>query len=133
MKTVISVLSMLALIFSAMQASAATKPTLYSATITHDGKVEAQSPNWIHSTEYFSQENYSANYKIKLMPGAFQKAPKYCHVSTFDNSSYEHTFYGVAKLSSKPSREEVNVVGLMQGLDRPSGDSSMSFYLVCGK
>lgn len=67
------------------------------------------------------------------MPGAFQKAPKFCVASTYDNSSYEHTLYGIAKLSSKPTRSEVNVIGLMLGANGPSGDTSMSFYLVCGK
>lgn len=133
MKTLITMFSTLALMIGAANVSAATKPTIYSATITRDGKIEAQSPNWIKSAEYSSQKDYAASYKIKLMPGAFNKEPKYCQVSTFDSSSYEHTLYGIAKLSSKPTREEVNVVGLMLGLDRASGDSSMSFYLVCGK
>lgn len=133
MKILISMLSALGLMAGAVSVSAATKSVTYSATITHDGKIEAQSPNWINSTEYTSQKDYGASYKIKFMPGAFNKPPKYCHVSTFDSSSYEHVLHGIAKLSSKPTREEVNVIGVMLGLDRPSGDSSMSFYLVCGK
>lgn len=133
MKILMSMLSAMALMSGAFSVSAATKPVTYSATITHDGKIEVQSTNWIKSTEYTSQKDYAATYKVNFMPGAFNKEPKYCHVSTFDSSTYEHTLHGFAKLSSKPTREAVNVVGVMLGLDRPSGDSSMSFYLVCGK
>lgn len=133
MKTLISLLSVFILIIGAASASAAPKYPIYSASINKDGTLAAQSPHWIKDIEYSSQPNYAASYKVNLMPGAFQKAPKFCVASTYDNSSYEHTLYGVAKLSSKPTRSEVNVIGLMLGANGPSGDTSMSFYLVCGK
>ena len=133
MKTLISLLSVLVLMAGAVSVNAADKTHIYSAYINKDGTLAAQSPRWIQAVEYFSQPEYAASYKVKLMPGAFQKAPKFCVVSADDKSSYEHTLYGIAKLSGKPTREEVNVIGLMLGLDVPSGDSSTSFYLVCGK
>ena len=133
MKTLISLLSVFILIIGATSASAAPKYPIYSASINKDGTLAAQSPHWIKDIEYSSQPNYAASYKVNLMPGAFQKAPKFCVASTYDNSSYEHTLYGIAKLSSKPTRSEVNVIGLMLGANGPSGDTSMSFYLVCGK
>lgn len=133
MRKVIVMCSMFMLISGSFSALAAAKGHEYSARIDAQGKVEAQSAHWIESVDHVSQTNYGASYKVNIVPGAFQKEPKYCHVSTYDNSTYEHTLYGVAKLSSKPTRETVNVIGLMLGLDKPSGDSSMSFYLVCGK
>ena len=133
MKTLISLLSVFILIIGAASASAAPKYPIYSASINKDGTLAAQSPHWIKDIEYSSQPNYAASYKVNLMPGAFQKTPKFCVASTYDNSSYEHTLYGIAKLSSKPTRSEVNVIGLMLGANGPSGDTSMSFYLVCGK
>ena len=133
MKTLISLLSVIFLIMGAASVSAATKNTFYSANINKDGTVAAQSPHWIKDIEYSSQPDYAASYKVNLMPGAFQKDPKFCVASTYDNSSYEHTLYGIAKLSSKPTRSEVNVIGLILGANGPSGDTSMSFYLVCGK
>lgn len=133
MKTFMSTLTLLFFMVGAVSVSASTKLETYSATISRDGKIVAQKPNWIKAVDYDNHKNYAASYKMTLMPGAFQLEPKYCHVSTFDNSSYEHTLYGVAKLSNKPSRAEVNVIALMLGNDKPAEDSSMSFYLVCGK
>ena len=133
MKTLISLLSVLVLMAGAVSVNAAAKTHIYSAYINKDGTLAAQSPHWIERVDYSSQHNYAASYSVKLMPGSFQKSPKFCVVSADDKSSYEHTLYGFAKLSGKPTREEVNVIGLMLGLDGPSGDSSTSFYLVCGK
>ena len=133
MKILIYLLPVFFLITGSVSASAATKTPIYSASINKDGTLAAQSPHWIESIEYSSQPDYAASYKVKLRPGSFQKVPKFCVVSADDKSSYEHTLYGMAKLSGKPTREEVNVIGLMLGLDGPSGDSSTSFYLVCGK
>ncbi|HBP49067.1 hypothetical protein GHO42_00295 [Pseudomonas sp. FSL R10-0056] len=133
MKILIYLLSVFFLITGSVSVSAATKTPIYSASINKDGTLAAQSPHWIESIEYSSQPDYAASYKVNLMPDAFQKEPKFCVASTYDNSSYEHTLYGIAKLSSKPTRSEVNVIGLMLGANGPSGDSSMSFYLVCGK
>lgn len=133
MKILVLLCSMFALMMGSISVSAAAKGHVYSATINSQGKVEAQSAQWIESVEHVSQNNYGASYKVKLVPGVFQKEPRYCQVSTYDSSTYEHALYGIAKLSSKPTREEVNVIGLMLGLDKPSGDSSMSFYLACGK
>ncbi len=133
MKIVITLLSALTLMLSAVSVNAAPKAHTYSAVINSDGKVESQSASWIKNIDYSNQKDYAASYKVELVPGVFQKEPAYCQVSAFGNSSYEQTFHGIAKLSSKPTRDEVNVIGLMLGLDKPSGDSSMSFYLVCGK
>ena len=133
MKTLISLLSVLVLMAGAVSVNAAAKTHIYTAYINKDGTLAAQSPHWIQGIEYSSQHNYAASYKVKLTPGAFQKAPKFGVVSTDDTSSYEHTLYGIAKLSGKPTREEVNVIGLMLGLGGPSGDSSRSFYLMCSK
>lgn len=133
MKTLISLLSILVLMVGAVSVNAANKTPLYSAYINKDGTLASQSPYWIDRVEYSSQPDYAASYKVKLIPGSFQKVPTFCVVSADDKSSYEHTLYGIAKLSGKPTREEVNVIGLMLGLDGPSGDSSTSFYLVCGK
>ena len=116
MKTLISLLSVIFLIMGAASVSAATKNTIFSANINKDGTVAAQSPHWIKDIEYSSQPDYAASYKVKLRPGSFQKVPKFCVVSADDKSSYEHTLYGMAKLSGKPTREEVNVIGLMLGL-----------------
>ena len=133
MITLISLLSVLFLMAGAVSASAAVKTALYSAYINKDGTLATQSPYWIERVEYSSQLDYATSYNVKFMPGSFKEAPKFCVVSADDKSSYEHTLYGNAKLSGKPTREEVNVIGLMLGLDGPSGDSSTSFYLVCGK
>lgn len=133
MKTLISLLSALVLMVGTVTVTATEKTSLYSAYINKDGVLESQSPDWIERVEYSSQPDYAASYKLKLMPGSFQQAPKFCMVSADDKSSYERTLYGLAKLSGKPTREEVNIIGLMLGLDGPSGDSSTSFYLVCGK
>ena len=133
MKTLISLLSALVLLVGSIAVNAADKTSLYSAYINKDGTLATQSPYWIDRIVYSSQPDYAASYKIKLRPDSFQKVPKFCVVSADDKSSYEHTLYGMAKLSGKPTREEVNVIGLMLGLDGPSGDSSTSFYLVCGK
>ena len=133
MKILIYLLPVFFLITGAIAVNAADKTSLYSAYINKDGTLATQSPYWIDRIEYSSQPDYAASYKVNLMPDAFQKEPKFCVASTYDNSSYEHTLYGIAKLSSKPTRSEVNVIGLMLGANGPSGDSSMSFYLVCGK
>lgn len=133
MKIGFSMLSVLTLMLGVTSVNAAPIVHTYSAAISSDGKVVSQSDSWIKSVEHTSQKDYASSYKVELVPGFFQKEPAYCQVSTYDNSSFEHTFNGIAKLSSKPTREEVNVIGLMLGLDKPSGDSSMSFYLVCAQ
>lgn len=133
MKALIALVSLLSFILGSLSVQAASHPRTYTATINKDGTVLTQTPQWIATVEHTNQEDYAALYNVKLVPSAFKKAPAYCNVSTYDYSSYEHTLHGVAKLSSKPTKSEVNVIGLMLGLNQPSGDSSMSFYLVCGQ
>ncbi|WP_426129417.1 hypothetical protein [Pseudomonas sp. DWP1b1] len=114
---------------AAVQAIAAT----FTATLDKTGKVTAQSPKWIKDVKLTAQADYFSDYKVRFVPGVFKDAPRFCTVSVTDVSSNDHIFYGHAKLGSVPAINYVNVLTLKVGDNKPAGDSSMGFQLMCVK
>lgn len=114
---------------AAVQAIAAT----FTATLDKTGKVTAQSPKWIKDVKLTAQPDYFSDYKVRFVPGVFKDAPRFCTVSVTDVSSNDHIFYGHAKLGSVPAINYVNVLTLKVGDNKPAGDSSMGFQLMCVK
>lgn len=78
-----------------------------------------------------AQPDYFSIYKVRFIPGVFKEPPRFCTVSVTDVSSNEHIFYGRAKLGSVPAINYVNVLTLKVGDNKPAGDSSMGFMLMC--
>jgi hypothetical protein len=114
---------------ASVQAIAAT----FTATLDKTGKVTAQSPKWIKDVKLTAQPDYFSDYKVRFVPGVFKDAPRFCTVSVTDVSSNDHIFYGHAKLGSVPAINYVNVLTLKVGDNKPAGDSSMGFQLMCVK
>ncbi|KGE68297.1 hypothetical protein K814_0108710 [Pseudomonas fluorescens LMG 5329] len=114
---------------ASVQAIAAT----FTATLDKTGKVIAQSPKWIKDVKLTAQPDYFSDYKVRFVPGVFKDAPRFCTVSVTDVSSNDHIFYGHAKLGSVPAINYVNVLTLKVGDNKPAGDSSMGFQLMCVK
>ena len=114
---------------ASVQAIAAT----FTATLDKTGKVTAQSPKWIKDVKLTAQPDYFSDYKVGFVPGVFKDAPRFCTVSVTDVSSNDHIFYGHAKLGSVPAINYVNVLTLKVGDNKPAGDSSMGFQLMCVK
>lgn len=105
----------------------------FTASIDRHGKVLAQTPTWISEVNFNAQPNYFSDYKVKFASGVFKKEPRFCSVSTVDVSSAERIYYGHAKLGGAPKADYVNVLTLSVGDNKPAGDSSMSFMLMCIK
>ncbi len=105
----------------------------FTATLDKTGKVTAQSPKWIKDVKLTAQPDYFSDYKVRFVPGVFKDAPRFCTVSVTDVSSNDHIFYGHAKLGSVPAINYVNVLTLKVGDNKPAGDSSMGFQLMCFK
>ncbi|EFQ65579.1 MULTISPECIES: hypothetical protein [Pseudomonas] len=105
----------------------------FTATLDKTGKVTAQSPKWIKDVKLTAQPDYFSDYKVRFVPGVFKDAPRFCTVSVTDVSSNDHIFYGHAKLGSVPAINYVNVLTLKVGDNKPAGDSSMGFQLMCVK
>lgn len=114
---------------ASVQAIAAT----FTATLDKTGKVTTQSPKWIKDVKLTAQPDYFSDYKVRFVPGVFKDAPRFCTVSVTDVSSNDHIFYGHAKLGSVPAINYVNVLTLKVGDNKPAGDSSMGFQLMCVK
>jgi len=105
----------------------------FTATLDKTGKITAQSPKWIKDVKLTAQPDYFSDYKVRFVPGVFKDAPRFCTVSVTDVSSNDHIFYGHAKLGSVPAINYVNVLTLKVGDNKPAGDSSMGFQLMCVK
>lgn len=104
----------------------------YTASISADGKVQAQSPEWIDSIKYSAHPGYLANYEIKYEAGIYPQAPSFCAVSLTDTRSEDDLYYGQARLGAAPKATHVTVVTqLSKG--GPSADSSQAFVLMCVK
>ena len=114
---------------ASVQAIAAT----FTATLDKTGKITAQSPKWIKDVKLTAQPDYFSDYKVRFVPGVFKDAPRFCTVAVMDVSSNDHIFYGHAKLGSIPAINYVNVLTLKVGNNKPAGDSSMGFQLMCVK
>ena len=104
---------------------------IYSASISSNGTIEAQSPKWIETVSHSIDENYAATYNINFIRGTFKKQPEFCIVSINDQSSFDAALYGVAKLGGKPDEKQVTVISRLVGDDRASSDFAMSYYLIC--
>ena len=103
----------------------------YTASIDAKGQITAQSPQWLKEVKLTAQPDYFSEYKVRFVPGVFKNPPRFCTVSVTDLSSNEHIFHGHAKLGSVPAINYVNVLTLMVGDNKPAGDSSMDFMLMC--
>lgn len=114
-------------------ASVQTIADTFTATLDKTGKITAQSPKWIKDVKLTAQPDYFSDYKVRFVPGVFKDAPRFCTVSVTDVSSNDHIFYGHAKLGSVPAINYVNVLTLKVGDNKPAGDSSMGFQLMCVK
>lgn len=104
---------------------------IFTATINDIGQVTAQSPKWVKTVKWTAQPDYFSEYKVRFVAGVFKAPPRFCTVSVTDVSSSEHIFYGHAKLGSVPAINYVNVLTLKVGDNKPAGDSSMGFMLMC--
>lgn len=104
---------------------------IFTASVDDKGQITAQSPQWLKEIKLTAQPDYFSEYKVRFVPGVFKQPPRSCTVSVTDVSSNEHIFYGHAKLGSVPAINYVNVLTLKVGNNKPSGDSSMGFMLMC--
>ena len=104
---------------------------IFTASVDDKGQITAQSPQWLKEIKLTAQPDYFSEYKVRFVPGVFKQPPRFCTVSVTDVSSNEHIFYGHAKLGSVPAINYVNVLTLKVGNNKPSGDSSMGFMLMC--
>lgn len=104
---------------------------LYSASISSNGTIEAQSPKWIDSISHSVDENHAAVYNINFSQGIFKKQPKFCLVSINDQSSFDAETFGVATLGGKPNKNQVTVMSRLAGTDHAPGVYAMSYYLIC--
>ena len=127
----ISVLAAMGAAFTVMPASAASN--VLTATISAQGKVVAQAPEWISAVEYFSQPDYFANYKVNFKPDVFIQAPRFCSVSLTNSRSEDDIYYGRARLGSTPKEDNLSVITQLAGMKGPSGDGSQDFMLMCIK
>jgi hypothetical protein len=124
-----SVMAAMGAAFTVLPASAASN--VLTATISAQGKVVAQAPEWISAIDYFSQPDYFANYKVNFKPGVFIRAPRFCSVSLTDSRSEDDIYYGQARLGSTPKQDNVSVITQLAGMTGPSGDGSQNFMLMC--
>ncbi|KRP63449.1 hypothetical protein SAMN04490205_0950 [Pseudomonas trivialis] len=109
------------------------KNQIYTASIDKDGTIITQSPQWIKAVKLTAQPDYFSDYNVRFIPGTFEDKPRFCTVSVTDVSSNDHIFYGHAKLGSIPAINYVNVLTLKVGDNKPAGDSSMGFMLMCNE
>ncbi len=109
------------------------KNQIFTASIDKDGTIITQSPQWIKEVKLTAQPDYFSDYKVRFIPGTFKEKPGFCTVSVIDVSSNDHIFYGHAKLGSAPAINYVNVLTLKVGDNKPAGDSSMGFMLMCSE
>lgn len=121
----------IALLAAATAASVQAKGRIFTASVDKAGTITAQSPKWIKEVKLTAQPNYFSDYKVRFVPGTFKDKPRFCTVSVTDVSSNDHIFYGHAKLGGVPATNYVNVLTLKVGDNKPAGDSSMGFMLMC--
>ena len=87
-------------------------------------------PQWLKEVKLTSQPACFSEYKVRFVPASSNSA-EFCNVSVTDVSSNDHIFYGHAKLGSLPAINYVNVLTLKVTDNKPAGDSSMGFMLMC--
>ncbi|WPO00971.1 hypothetical protein SC318_24765 [Pseudomonas sp. MUP55] len=121
----------MALLAASSFASVNAESRIFTASIDKNGVITAQSSKWLKEVNLTAQPDYFSEYKVRLVPGSFKKAPSFCTVSVTDVSSNDRIFYGHAKLGGVPKVDYINVLTLMVGDDKPAGDSSMDFQLMC--
>lgn len=119
------------LAFSGLAVANADTVPHYTASISADGKVQSQSPDWIDSIKYSAHPGYLANYEIKYKAGMYAQAPRFCAVSLTDTRNEDDLYYGQARLGASPKPTHVTVV--TQLTKGPSADSSQAFMLMCVK
>lgn len=129
MKTIKTLL--LGVCAAALSSQALAAPQVYTATIDRDGKLIHQDVTWIKGVTLTNQKNYFATYEISFTDAQFKRAPAFCSVSAIDTSDFDRLLYGDVKLSGAATTEKVSVLALMPGKSGPSGDSSLSFQLMC--
>ena len=123
-------------LFSVIAAASVITPAnatsnVLTATISAQGEVLTQTPEWISTVEQSSQPDYLANYKVGFKSGVFTLAPRFCSVSLTDTRSSDDLFHGQARLGAAPKQESVTVITHLLGLKGPSSDSSQDFMLMC--
>src|ERR1700712_1019209 len=104
---------------------------VYTATIDRAGNLVHQDASWIKDVTLKNQRNYFATYEVTFNNEQFKKAPVFCSASAIDSSNEDRLYYGHVKLGGAATAEKVNVLALFPGKSGPSGDSSMSFQLMC--
>lgn len=119
------------LVLAATGSFAYADSRIFTASVDNKGQVIAQSPQWLKEVKLTAQPDYFSEYKVRFVPGVFKQSPRFCNVSVTDVSSNDHIFYGHAKLGSLPAINYVNVLTLKVGDNKPAGDSSMGFMLMC--
>ena len=133
-KKMLKNISVVAVICAAsVAASAAVAASVFTASIDSEGKVLAQSPQWIDGVEYRLQNNYFADYKINFKSGVYENAPGFCSVSLTDSRSSDDLFHGQARLGAAPKQTHLSVITQLAGKSGPAGDGSQSFMLMCIK
>ncbi|MGF6093666.1 hypothetical protein [Pseudomonas sp. 18175] len=111
--------------------SACAEGRVFTASVDDKGKVYAQSTHWLKEVVLTVHPDYFSEYKVRFVPGTFKDAPSFCAVSVTDVGSNDRIFYGHAKLGGVPGINYVNVLTLNVGDNKPAGDSSMGFMLMC--
>ena len=121
------------LLASVHKASAEAANVSYTALITSQGKVLAQSPVWISYVNHAPRAGYFSDYKVVLREGVFVRSPGFCAVSVVDIDTLDDVFYAQAKLSGTPTRNSVKVITHQIGGADPQANASKSFMLMCAK
>ena len=104
---------------------------IHTATIDRGGNVIHQDGAWIKNVNLINQQDYFATYEVSFNDGKFEKAPAFCSASTIDTGDTDRLLYGHVKIGGAATVKKVDVLGLVPGKSGPSGDSSMSFQLMC--
>ena len=104
---------------------------VYTATVDREGNLIYQDAAWIKGVKLINQKNYFATYEISFRDGQFKTGPVFCSASPTDTGDTDRLLYGQVKMGGVATAEKVNVLAMMPGKREPSGDSSMSFQLMC--
>ncbi|MFB4391115.1 MULTISPECIES: hypothetical protein [unclassified Pseudomonas] len=121
-----AVLLGLAFSFGAM-----AQDSLLTAHISAKGEVLRQSPAWIEKVDRMAQANYLTEYKLTLNKRIVHMDPGFCTVSPIDKSTEAATLHGQAKVIGKPSAETATVITQLVDMNKPSGDNSLEFLILC--
>lgn len=123
---------LLLVLWAAMLSShALASSQIYTASVDREGNLIYQDAAWIKNVKLINQKDYFATYEISFRDEQFKKAPVFCSVSSTDTGDIDRLVYGQVKLGGAATAEKVNVLALMPAKSGPSGDSSMSFQLMC--